>query len=73
METGNRRALFVSGTYDTPPGRQEPNLIRYFMKKEFPNMYWSAVEGGWTWLFDMYFKETSQRASKETELLTLKA
>ncbi len=33
METGSRRALFVSATYDAPPKRQNPTLLRYIMKK----------------------------------------
>lgn len=60
METGRRRALFVSGTYDTAPGRQTPTLMRYVMKREFSRIYWSTVRGGWSWLMAAYFGETSE-------------
>jgi sulfide:quinone oxidoreductase len=71
METGHRRALFVSGTYDVAPGGQEPTFVRYVMKRSFSRMYWSALRGSWGWLFDVYFGETShpagQVAAKEEE------
>jgi sulfide:quinone oxidoreductase len=60
METGRRRALFVAGTYDGPPQEQRPTLLRYAMKREFANIYWSTIQGGWSWLMDAYFGETSE-------------
>jgi len=60
METGRRRALFVSGTYDSQPRRENPTLLRYAMKREFANIYWSTIQGGWSWLMDAYFGETAE-------------
>lgn len=60
METGRHRALFVSGTYDTAPSPERPTLLRYAMKREFAKIYWSTIQGGWSWLMDAYFGETSE-------------
>lgn len=60
METGRGHALFVSGTYDLAPKRQSPTLLRYAMKREFARIYWSTVQGGWSWLMAAYFGETSE-------------
>lgn len=60
METGLRRALFVSGTYESAPRRERPTLLRYAMKREFASIYWSTIQGGWSWLMDAYFGETSE-------------
>lgn len=60
METGRRRALFVAGTYDAPPRKERPTLLRYAMKREFAGMYWSTIQGGWSWLMDAYFGQTSE-------------
>jgi sulfide:quinone oxidoreductase len=60
METGHQRALFVAGTYDTPPRPERATLLRYAMKKEFAKIYWSTIQGGWSWLMDAYFGETSE-------------
>lgn len=64
METGRRRALFVSGTYDTPPPRQDPTMLKYIMKKGFAWMYWSVVKERFEGLFDLYFGETSRSAQR---------
>jgi hypothetical protein len=60
METGRHRALFVSATYDSPPREQRPTLLRYAMKREFAKIYWSTIQGGWSWLMAAYFGETSE-------------
>ncbi len=60
METGRRRALFVSGTYDAAPGPEKPTFMRYEMKREFAKIYWSTIQGGWSWLMDAYFGETAE-------------
>ena len=60
METGRRRALFVSGTYESAPRKESPTLLRYAMKREFAKIYWSTMQGGWSWLMDAYFGETSE-------------
>ncbi len=59
METGNRRATFVSATYTSPPKGQTPSLLKYMMKKSFGTIYWSALKGRWDWLFNFYFGQTS--------------
>ncbi len=64
LETGHRRALFVSGTYDSPPPKQSPTLVRYVMKKGFAWMYWSVLKERWEGLFDVYFGETSRRVER---------
>jgi len=60
METGRRSALFVSGTYETAPRKERPTILRYAMKREFSKIYWSTIQGGWSWLMDAYFGETSE-------------
>ncbi len=60
METGGRRALFVSGTYEVAPREERPTFLRYAMKKEFSKIYWSTMQGGWSWLMEAYFGETSE-------------
>ena len=60
METGGRKALFVSGTYEVAPKRELPTFLRYEMKREFAKIYWSTIQGGWSWLMDAYFGETSE-------------
>jgi sulfide:quinone oxidoreductase len=64
METGHRRALFVSGTYDVPPGRQNPTFVKYVMKKGFAWMYWSVLRERYERIFDLYFGETSRRVPR---------
>jgi sulfide:quinone oxidoreductase len=65
METGHRRALFVAGTYASPPPRQNPTMLRYLMKKGFAWIYWSVLKERWEGLFDLYFGETSSRVRGE--------
>ena len=59
METGHRQALFIAGTYSTPPPKPSPTFVRYVMKKGFGKLYWSALKGRWDWLFDIYFGKTT--------------
>ena len=35
-------------------------MLRYAMKRELAKIYWSTVQGGWSWLMDAYFGETSE-------------
>jgi sulfide:quinone oxidoreductase len=65
METGRRRALFVTGTYTSPPPKQNPTMVKYVMKKGFAWMYWSVLKERWEGLFDLYFGETSSRVKRE--------
>jgi sulfide:quinone oxidoreductase len=55
METGHKRAMFVSATYESPPAKQTPTLLRYAMKRGFGSLYWSTLSGRWEWLMDAYF------------------
>ncbi len=59
MEVGGHNALFVSATYTYPPPSQNPSIVKYFMKRAFGRLYWSALHGSWEWLFKIYFGETS--------------
>lgn len=61
METGTRRALFVSATYDRAPSGQSPTLFKYAMMRGFGSIYWSALSGRWEWLMDAFFGETAER------------
>ncbi len=70
METGGRKALFVSGTYEAAPKREEPTFLRYEMKREFAKIYWSTIQGGWSWLMDAYFGETSEPHEIERPAVT---
>jgi sulfide:quinone oxidoreductase len=64
MEVGNRRAIFVSATYQKPPSDQTPSMIKYAMKRGFGAIYWSALSGRWEWMMDAYFGQTSEEVSK---------
>jgi sulfide:quinone oxidoreductase len=58
MEVGDRRAIFVSATYQSPPIDQAPSMIKYAMKRGFGALYWSALSGRWEWMMDAYFGPT---------------
>jgi sulfide:quinone oxidoreductase len=60
MEVGERRAIFVSATYASPPSDQSPSLIKYAMKRGFGALYWSALSGRWEWMMDAYFGQTNE-------------
>ncbi|MHB8605865.1 MAG: NAD(P)/FAD-dependent oxidoreductase, partial [Thermoplasmatota archaeon] len=59
MEVGGHRALFVSATYLKGAARQNPNIVRYAMKKSFGRMYWGVVKGEYEWLMAPYFGKTN--------------
>lgn len=59
MEVGDRRAIFVSATYQRPPSDQSPSMVKYAMKRGFGSMYWSALSGRWEWMMDAYFGDTN--------------
>lgn len=63
MEVGERHAIFVSATYTTPPKENSPSLLKYFMKRGFETMYWSALRGSWEWMFEIYFNRTNPTRS----------
>ena len=67
METGGRKALFISGTYETPPGRQDPTLAKYLMKKGFAWMYWSVLKERYERVFDIYFGKTSTSVPRPSQ------
>jgi sulfide:quinone oxidoreductase len=54
LELGGRRAIFVSGTYETPPARQEPSLLKYLMKRTFSSLYWPMLKGRLDLVFELY-------------------
>lgn len=65
METGHRQALFIAGTYTTPPPKPKPTFVRFVMKKGFGRMYWSALTGRLDWLFNIYFGKTTTPLKQE--------
>lgn len=54
LELGDRRAIFVAGTYERPPARQDPSLIKYLMKRAFSTLYWPMLRGRLDPLFELY-------------------
>jgi sulfide:quinone oxidoreductase len=54
LELGDRRAIFVAGTYEKPPARQDPSLIKYLMKRAFSTLYWPMLRGRLDPLFELY-------------------
>ena len=54
LEVGEGRALFVAGTYTSPPERQEPSRLKYLMKRFFPRVYRHMVRGRFKTVFDLY-------------------
>ena len=64
MEVGNRRAIFVSATYQKPPSAQSPSLLKYAMKRGFDALYWSAVSGRREWMMNRMLGPTSETVKK---------
>jgi sulfide:quinone oxidoreductase len=64
MEVGDRKAIFVSATYEKPPSDQSPSLVKYVMKRGFGAIYWSALSGRWEWIMDAYLGQTSEEVVK---------
>jgi len=62
MEVGNRRAIFVSATYQSPPSDQSPSLLKYAMKRGFDAIYWSAVSGRRERMMNVMLGPISKRA-----------
>ena len=58
MEVGDRRAIFVSATYTSPPTDQSPSLVKYLMKRSFARIYWCALNGSLERIFDLFFGRT---------------
>lgn len=54
LELGGRRAVFVAATYERPPARQNPSLLKYLMKRAFPAVYWEMLRGRVDPVFDFY-------------------
>jgi sulfide:quinone oxidoreductase len=58
MEVGDRRAVFVSSTYTSPPVEQTPSVVKYLMKRSFARIYWRALNGSLERVFDVFFGQT---------------
>jgi sulfide:quinone oxidoreductase len=58
MEVGDRRAIFVSSTYTSPPVDQEPSLVKYLEKRSFSMIYWRALNGSLEPIFNVFFGQT---------------
>ncbi|MCS6788008.1 MAG: NAD(P)/FAD-dependent oxidoreductase [Aigarchaeota archaeon] len=54
LELGGSRAVFVAATYERPPSRQRPSLMKYLMKRAFPAVYWEMLRGRVDPVFDLY-------------------
>jgi sulfide:quinone oxidoreductase len=67
METGTRRAIFVSATYTSPPSDQTPSMVKYFMKRSFAMIYWRALNGSLERVFDIFFGQTRFPVTKQEE------
>lgn len=61
MEVGFNRAIFISGSYDSPPKHQSPSLNKYLMKRLFGKFYWTVLSGNLEWVFSLYFGETKYK------------
>jgi sulfide:quinone oxidoreductase len=64
MEVGNRRAIFVSATYQRPPSDQSPSLLKHAMKRGFDAIYWSAVSGRREWMMNVMLGPIVKGVSK---------
>ncbi len=73
MEVGQRHAIFVSATYESPPSDQAPSMVKYAMKRGFGALYWSALSGRWEWMMDAYFGPTSKEVRREQLLASPQA
>jgi sulfide:quinone oxidoreductase len=60
MEVGDRKAIFVSATYKSPPKEQAPSIVKFAMKRGFGWLYWATLSGHMEWLMGAYFGETSK-------------
>jgi sulfide:quinone oxidoreductase len=67
MEVGERKAIFVSATYNSPPTDQTPSMIKYIMKRSFAMIYWRALNGSLERIFDVFFGQTRFPVSEQVE------
>jgi sulfide:quinone oxidoreductase len=58
MEVGDRRAIFVSSTFTSPPVDQKPSLLKYVEKRSFSMIYWRALNGSLEPIFNVFFGQT---------------
>jgi len=65
MEVGQRRAIFVSATYTSPPTDQTPSMVKYIMKRSFAMIYWRALNGSLEKVFDVFFGQTRFPVAKQ--------
>jgi sulfide:quinone oxidoreductase len=67
MEVGQRRAIFVSATYTSPPTDQAPSMVKYMMKRSFAMIYWRALNGSLERIFDVFFGQTRFHVTEQPE------
>ena len=68
MEVGDRRAIFVSSTYTSPPVDQKPSLVKYLEKRSFSMIYWRALNGSLEPIFNVFFGQTRLPVAGEQAL-----
>jgi sulfide:quinone oxidoreductase len=67
VEVGNRRAIFVSATYQKPPSDQSPSVLKYAMKRSFDALYWSAVSGRREWMMKVMLGPIGEKVPKAVQ------
>jgi sulfide:quinone oxidoreductase len=75
MEVGDRRAIFVSSTFTSPPVDQKPSLVKYIEKRSFSMIYWRALNGSLEPIFNVFFGQTrfpvpNEKAQEQVLLTT---
>ncbi len=55
METGFHQATFVVGTYEHGVRSIKPSTMNYLQKRFMERIYWSSLQGGYEWLFKLFF------------------
>ncbi len=65
MEVGFGRAIFISGTYKSPPNPNNPSRIKYLMKRIFSKLYWNVLSGDLEWIFNLYFRDISYKTVRQ--------
>jgi hypothetical protein len=58
MEVGDRRAIFVSSTFTSPPVDQKPSVVKYIQKRAFSMIYWRTLNGSLEPIFNIFFGRT---------------
>lgn len=67
LDVGHGRATYVIGSYQAPVARAAPNRLKYVMEWLLGRFFWMSLKGTIDPVFDIYFKVTKPKASKQQQ------